>query len=175
MVNENDTRTGAYFHFANRTGTNWQDSTSNWTQAEAEEKALAAARTTDISGELFTYRPLSQLIPTLVLPVIDSKVASGPIAPTALPVELKRLQILWPSSGTPVIQVNDEVQIQVVGLPTRTGFKAGNAIYVSDFVPGSERLVSHEQWGAGRLQVSWTCESISTFRTMLPAAIQIPQ
>jgi hypothetical protein len=50
VVNENDIRTRAYFHFANRTGRNWQDPTSNWTQAEAEEKALAAARTTDITG-----------------------------------------------------------------------------------------------------------------------------
>jgi hypothetical protein len=70
VLNEDDIRTRAYFHFANRTGANWQDLTSNWTQAEAEEKALAAARTTDISGELFTYRPLSQLIPRLVSPAI---------------------------------------------------------------------------------------------------------
>jgi hypothetical protein len=82
VVNEDEIRTRAYFYFTNRTGANWQDPTSNWTQAEAEEKALAAARTTDISGELFTYRPLSQLIPTLVLPAIDVKVANGTIAPT---------------------------------------------------------------------------------------------
>lgn len=141
VVNENDIRTRAYFHFANRTGTQWQDPTSNWIQAEAEEKALAVAKSPDITGELFTYRPLSQLIPTLVLPAIDVKVANGAILPTALPIELKRLQILWPSSGAPVVQVNDEVQIHVVGLPTRTNLKAGDPIHASDFVPGSERLV----------------------------------
>lgn len=43
MVNVNDIRICAYFHFANRTGTNWQDSTLNWIQVEAEEEALAAA------------------------------------------------------------------------------------------------------------------------------------
>jgi hypothetical protein len=80
VVNEDDIRTRAYFHFANRTGANWRDPTSNWTQAEAEEKALTAAGTTDIGGELLMYRPLSQLIPTLVLPAIGVKVANGVIA-----------------------------------------------------------------------------------------------
>ena len=67
MVTENDIKTRAYFHFENRTGKNWDDSASNWSQAEAEERALATARALDISGELFTFRPLSQMIPLLVV------------------------------------------------------------------------------------------------------------
>jgi hypothetical protein len=63
MVNENDIRTRAYFHFENRTGKRWQDPDANWSQAEEEERAWATARASDISGELFTYRPLSQMIP----------------------------------------------------------------------------------------------------------------
>src|ERR1035438_6602129 len=63
MVTESDIRTRAYFHFENRTGENWEDSAANWSQAEAEETALATARALDISGELFTFRPLSQMIP----------------------------------------------------------------------------------------------------------------
>jgi hypothetical protein len=43
------------------------------------------AKSTDITGELFTYRPLSQLIPTLVLPAIDVKVANGAILPPLFP------------------------------------------------------------------------------------------
>jgi hypothetical protein len=39
MVTENDIRTRAYFHFENRTGNRWQDPDSNWSQAEAEERA----------------------------------------------------------------------------------------------------------------------------------------
>ena len=105
-MNENDIRTRAYFHFVNRTGANWQDPASNWIQAEAEEKALAVANASNISGELFTYRPLSQFIPTMVLPAIEPKVANGVISAAALPLELKRLQILWPSSGAPLVQVN---------------------------------------------------------------------
>lgn len=140
-MNENDIRTRAYFHFVNRTGANWQDPASNWIQAEAEEKALAVANASKISSELLTYRPLSQFIPTLVLPAIDVKLANGVISAAALPLELKRLQILWPPSGAPLVQVNDEVQINVVGLATRSDFKLGDPAYASDIVPGSERLV----------------------------------
>lgn len=48
-----------------------------------------------------------------------------------------------------MIQVNDEVQIHVVGLPTRTNLKAGDPIYASDFVPGSERLETLAYASAG--------------------------
>ena len=140
-MTENDIRTRAYFHFENRTGKNWEDSAANWSQAEAEERALATARDLDISGELFTFRPLSQMIPLLVIPSIDEKVANGVIRATTLPVEIKRLQILWPPSAAPVVQLNDEVQINVVGLPVRTDIKPGDPIYALDIVPGSERLV----------------------------------
>ncbi len=141
MVTENDIKPRAYFHFENRTGKNWDDSASNWSQAEAEERALATARALDISGELFTFRPLSQMIPLLVVPSIDEKIANGVISATTLPVEIKRMQILWPPSGAPVVQLNDEVQINVVGIPARTDIKLGDPIYASDLVPGSERLV----------------------------------
>lgn len=141
MVTENDIRIRAYFHFENRTGKNWEDAAANWTQAEGEERALATARALDISGELFTFRPLSQMIPMLVVPSIDEKVANGAISAATLPIEIKRLQILWPPSGVPVVQLNEEVQINVVGLPVRTDIKAGDPVYASDIVPGSERLV----------------------------------
>ena len=140
MVTENDIRTRAYFHFKNRTGKNWEDSAANWSQAEAEEMALASARSLDISGELFIFRPLSQMIPLLVVPSIDEKLASGGITATSLPIEIKRLQILWPPSAAPIVQINDEVQINVVGLPARTDIKLGDPVYASDIVPGSERL-----------------------------------
>lgn len=140
MLTESDIRTRAYFHFENRTGKRWQDSDSNWSQAEAEEKALATARAADISGELFTYRPLSQMIPMIVIPAIDEKVASGVISVTALPIELKRLQILWPATGRPVVQINNEVQITLEGV-TRRDVKAGDPVYTTDLVPGTARLV----------------------------------
>jgi len=138
---ENDIRTRAYFHFENRTGKNWGDSAANWSQAEAEEMALATARALDISGELFTFRPLSRMIPLLVVPSIDEKVANGVISATTLPVEIRRLQILWHPPVAPVVQLNDEVQIIVEGLPARTDIKPGDPIYASDMVPGSEHLV----------------------------------
>ncbi len=140
MVAENDIKTRAYFHFENRTGKRWQDSNSNWIQAEAEEQAFATARASDISGELFTYRPLSQMIPMIVIPAIDQKVASGVISATALPIELKRLQILWPPSAPPVVQVNDEVQMIVEGV-ARRDVKAGDPIYTTDLVAGTARLI----------------------------------
>jgi hypothetical protein len=128
IVTENDIRTRAYFHFENRTGGTWQNPDANWYQAEAEEKAWATARASDISGELFTYRPLSQMIPMLVIPSINEKVANGVISATTLPIELQRLQILWPSSAPPVVQVNDEVQITVEGIARRP-VKAGDPVY----------------------------------------------
>lgn len=57
----------------------------------------------------------------------DRKVANGVISAAALPLELKRLQILWPSSGAPLVQANDEVQVNVVGLATRADFKLGDS------------------------------------------------
>jgi hypothetical protein len=162
MVTENDIRTRAYFHFENRTGKNWEDPDANWNQAEAEERALATARVLDISGELFTFRPLSQMIPLLVVPSIDEKVANGFISATTLPIEIKRLLILWPPSAAPVVQLNDEVQINVAGHPARTDIKLGDPIYASDIVPGSERLVpptingSALQVGAGSIR--WVAE-----------------
>jgi hypothetical protein len=140
MMAENDIRIRAYFLFENRTGKNWEDSGANWSQAEAEEGALATARALDISGELFTFRPLSQMIPLLVVPSIDEKIANGIISASTLPVEIKRLQILWPPSAVPMVQLNDEVQINVVGISARAGIKPGDPIYASDIVPGSERL-----------------------------------
>ncbi|WP_213803135.1 hypothetical protein [Granulicella sp. dw_53] len=139
-MTENDIRTRAYFHFENCTGGTWQNPDANWYQAEAEEKAWATARASDISGELFTYRPLSQMIPMLVIPSINEKVANGVISATTLPIELQRLQILWPPSAPPVVQVNDEVQITVEGIARRP-VKAGDPVYTTDIVPGSERLV----------------------------------
>jgi hypothetical protein len=59
------------------------------------------------------------MIPFLVVPSIDEKVANGVISATTLPVEIKRLQILWPPSAVPVVQLNDEVQINVVGISAR--------------------------------------------------------
>jgi len=140
MVTESYIRTRAYFHFENRTGENWEDSAANWSQAEAEEMALATARALDISGELFTFRPLSQMIPLLVVPSIDEKVANGVISATTLPVEIKRLQILWPPSATPVVLLNDEVQIIVEGI-ARRDLKPDDPIYTTDIVHGSEHLV----------------------------------
>jgi hypothetical protein len=95
----------------------------------------------DISNELLTYRPLSQLIPSLVVQSIRERVAKGSLSETDLPLEIKRLQILWNPTTGPMVQLNDEVQINVVGLPAREGFKLGDPIYASDIVPGSERLV----------------------------------
>jgi hypothetical protein len=140
MVTEDDIRTRAYFHFENRTGKRWQDPDANWSQAEAEERAWATARASDISGELFTYRPLSQMIPMLVIPSINQKVANGVISAATLPIELKQLQILWPPSAPPVVPVNDEVQITVEGI-ARRDIKPGDPVYTADIVPGSERLV----------------------------------
>jgi hypothetical protein len=142
MVTEESVRNRAYFLFANRTGSNWQDPVSNWIQAIAEE--VEAARATDITGELFTYRPLSQFMPTMILPAIEAKIASGSIASSALPIELQRLQILWPSSGQPIVQINGDVAINVVGTPTRSDYKLDEAIFANDVVPGSERLVPPE-------------------------------
>lgn len=140
MVTESDIRTRAYFHFENRTGKNWEDSAANWSQAEAEERALATARALDISGELFTFRPLSQMIPLLVVPSIDGKVANGVMSAATLPVEIKCLQILWPPSTAPVVLLNDEVQIIVEGI-ARRDLMPGDPIYTTDIVPGSEHLV----------------------------------
>ncbi|MGO8759570.1 MAG: hypothetical protein ACLQG3_15730 [Terracidiphilus sp.] len=140
MMTENDIRARAYFHFENRTGKNWEDSAANWSQAEAEEGALATARALDISGELFTFRPLSQMIPLLVVPSIDEKVANGVISATTLPLEIKCLQILWVPSAAPVVLLNDEVQIIVEGI-ARRDLKPGDPIYNTDIVPGSEHLV----------------------------------
>ena len=80
------------------------------------------------------------MIPMLVIPSIDEKVSNGVISAGTLPIELKRLQILWPPSAHPVVQVNDEVQITVEGI-ARRDLKPGDPIYTTDIVPGSERLV----------------------------------
>jgi len=139
-VTRDDIQTRAYFHFENRTGTNWQDPEANWSQAEAEETVLATARALDITSELFTFRPLSQMIPIHVVPSIDTKIASGILTAQQLPIELNRLQILWPATGLPIVQINDEVQIRVEGT-ARRAVEAGDPIYINDLVPGSERLV----------------------------------
>jgi len=39
-MDEIRTRVRAYFHFENQTGHHWQDSVSNWLQAEQEERSL---------------------------------------------------------------------------------------------------------------------------------------
>jgi len=97
--------------------------------------------TIDVTSELLAYRPLSQLIPSLVVPSIAERVTRGRLQETDLPLEINRLQILWNPTTSPTVQLNDEVQINVVGLPTRDGIKLGDPVYASDVKPGSERFV----------------------------------
>ena len=94
----------------------------------------------DITNELFAYRPLSQLIPTLVLPSVESRVARGTLKESDLPVELDRLQILWDNPGAPTVQLNEEVQIDLRAEPTRTDYKVGEPLTLSDFKPETARF-----------------------------------
>ncbi|MDW5265362.1 MULTISPECIES: hypothetical protein [Acidobacteriaceae] len=172
MVTEDNVRNRAYFHFANRTGSNWQDPVSNWIQAIAEE--VEAARATDITGELFTFRPLSQFMLSMIIPAIEAKVANGSVSPNALPVELKRLQILWPQSGQPIVQINDEVAINIIGKPSREGYKLGESVTAADFIPGSERLVPPEISGA-RVAYLLLFSSFMDFRVYFDATANAPE
>jgi hypothetical protein len=92
----------------------------------------------DIGQELMTFRPLSTFVSSIVVPAIRARVSRGELAESDLPLAIARLQILWDNpTGSPTVQLNDEVQIDILAKPSHEGYTLGAPITLADMVPGT--------------------------------------